>query len=343
MKEYVKGGNPDVSNEEICVAIKNYWRNIRRQNNERDKWERRQLEARQRKSKRDRPRTGSQWLAKRHLPPSQRAHGPQRPCERGPSGSPDDTWHLPSTRKGPTVPVRGPSDSPNETCHFPSYARTPVTSRGVPADRQTTPATFPTHARAPLTLRRVPAAHKRHLAPSNCTHRPQRPSVGSQRGVPAARQTTPATFPARAWALGTPRSIPAAHQTTPDTFPACARAPATLRGVKGPAKRHLLTCQRTHGPQQPREGGPSGSRNDTFHLPSVRMVPIEPVQGPSSSPNDTCHLPSVCMVPSDPVRVVPVAHQTTPDTFPVRARAPATPCGVSAAHQTTSATFQVRA
>ncbi|MGH0175181.1 UNVERIFIED_CONTAM: hypothetical protein FKN15_069822 [Acipenser sinensis] len=53
MKEYVKGGNPDVSNEEICVAIKNYWRNIRRQNNERDKWERRQLEARRRKSKRD--------------------------------------------------------------------------------------------------------------------------------------------------------------------------------------------------------------------------------------------------------------------------------------------------
>ncbi|MGH0154168.1 UNVERIFIED_CONTAM: hypothetical protein FKN15_052342 [Acipenser sinensis] len=37
----------------VPVAIKNYWRNIRRQNNEKDKWERRQLEARWRKSKRD--------------------------------------------------------------------------------------------------------------------------------------------------------------------------------------------------------------------------------------------------------------------------------------------------
>ncbi|MGH0134099.1 UNVERIFIED_CONTAM: hypothetical protein FKN15_042635 [Acipenser sinensis] len=39
--------------QDMRMAIKNYWRNIRRQNNERDKWERRQLEARRRKSKRD--------------------------------------------------------------------------------------------------------------------------------------------------------------------------------------------------------------------------------------------------------------------------------------------------
>ncbi|KAK6468437.1 hypothetical protein HHUSO_G33644 [Huso huso] len=52
IKDYVKGGNPEASDDEVAVAMKTYWCNLRRKDNEKNIWERRQLEA-QRKNKRD--------------------------------------------------------------------------------------------------------------------------------------------------------------------------------------------------------------------------------------------------------------------------------------------------
>ncbi|MGH0119096.1 UNVERIFIED_CONTAM: hypothetical protein FKN15_031429 [Acipenser sinensis] len=197
---------------------------------------------------------GSQQLAKRYLPPSHHANGPQRPrartqqlakrylppshgpsdLVRGPSSSPNDTCHLPIARRGLSDPVRGPSSSTNIPDTLPPLLVAPANSCGIPAARQTIPATFPLHAGAIATLCGVPAARQRYLAPCDCAQGHLRLCVGSQ-------------------------------QLDKHTF----HLPTTGRGLCDPLRV------------------PSSSPNDTCQLPTLRSGPSDLVRGLISLPNNT--------------------------------------------------------
>ncbi len=106
-----------------------------------------------------RPRAGSQRLAKCSLVPPQRCTASSDPA-RGPSGSPNGPWLLPSTRTGPSNHARGPSSSQMVPGTFPACTRAPQTPHCVRAVRQMFPGSSSVRVRGPATMRGVPAVRK---------------------------------------------------------------------------------------------------------------------------------------------------------------------------------------
>ncbi|MGH0164943.1 UNVERIFIED_CONTAM: hypothetical protein FKN15_052653 [Acipenser sinensis] len=116
---------------------------------------------------------------RRHLA-SKNEQGPSNP-DKGPSGSPNNTLHLPSVRTGPSDPSWGPSGSPNDIWHLTSQRTVPSDpSRGFKriADQHLAPSQRALGPQRPSARSQWLA--KRHLAPSQLAYEPQRPWTGCQ-------------------------------------------------------------------------------------------------------------------------------------------------------------------
>ncbi|MGH0190814.1 UNVERIFIED_CONTAM: hypothetical protein FKN15_051142 [Acipenser sinensis] len=137
-----------------------------------------------------------------------------------------NTSHLPSARTGPSDSAHSPISSANDTCHLNSVRTGPSDPERSSSSSPNDTSPFKACARAPATP---------------CW-------------VPAARQTTPGTFPARKQAS----EIPSGSQRSHSGYQMIAKRHLTpSQRTNEPqrlAKRHLVPSQLAHGPQRPRAG-----------------------------------------------------------------------------------------
>ncbi|MGH0158516.1 UNVERIFIED_CONTAM: hypothetical protein FKN15_065272 [Acipenser sinensis] len=175
------------------------------------------------------PGVESQWLPKMSLAPPQQAQGGSD-FARGPSGSPNGLWHLPSTCTGPSDPPWVPSGSQNEPWHLPSTHTGPrdlaQCSRGSPNGPWPLPST--------------------HTGPRD----PAQGASGSPNG--------PWLLPSSRICLSNPVQGPSGMPNGPWHLPITHMGPRVpARGPSGSQMvpdTSLTHPQRMHGPQRPRAG-----------------------------------------------------------------------------------------
>ncbi|MGH0186928.1 UNVERIFIED_CONTAM: hypothetical protein FKN15_026784 [Acipenser sinensis] len=283
---------------------------------------------------------GSQQLAKRHLSPSQRSHGPQRPCA---GFHPNAKQHLPPSQHAHWHQRRAKRHQPLSQCTLKPQARTGsqrlAKQYQPPSQRARTGPSDPSERRAPAhpvpvisdspidtyhlpnasmgrfdPARRPSSLAKRHIPPSERTDGPQHTQCRSS----ATRQSTPTTFPTRAWVAATQRGFPAGSPN--DTY----HLHNTRTGTSNPAQ------------------GFSSSPNDTHHLPKARTGPSTPSAGSGQARQTTpatfsTHARAPVNLRGDrpppkstpttfPMHTLGIRH-LPPVTFPEDAQAPATPTG----------------
>ncbi|MGH0178163.1 UNVERIFIED_CONTAM: hypothetical protein FKN15_001134 [Acipenser sinensis] len=220
---------------------------------------------------------------------------------RGPSGSRNGRWHLPSDRMGPIDLAQCPRGLLNGPWHIPSARTGPSNFAQGSSRSQMFPGTSPARERAPATFCDVPAtcqmvpgpslAHgpqrlravsqwlaKWFLAPIQSMHGAQRPRAGSQQLAKWSDRTGSSDF-ARGLS-----SLPNGP---------IARAPATSRGVSA-------ACQmvRSHGLQRLRAGSQqlakwsdrTGSSDFARGLSSLPNGPIARAPATSRGVSAACQM-----------------------------------------------------